>query len=40
MAYFHLLAERTNATVMADETWKVIAFIRSIYKGDPSRIVW
>ena len=23
----------------ADETWKVIAFIRSIYKGDPSRIV-
>ena len=24
----------------ADETWKVIAFIRSIYKGDPSKIVW
>jgi len=26
--------------VSADETWKVIAFIRSIYKGDPSKIVW
>ena len=24
----------------AGEVWKVIAFIRSIYKGDPSKIVW
>ena len=23
-----------------DETWKVIAWIRSIYKGDPNRINW
>jgi cytochrome c(L) len=23
-----------------DEIWKVIAFIRSLYKGDPAKIVW
>lgn len=23
-----------------DEIWKVLAFIRSLYKGDPSRIDW
>ena len=23
-----------------DETWKIIAWIRSIYKGDPSKINW
>ena len=23
-----------------EETWKVLAFIRSLYKGDPSRVNW
>jgi hypothetical protein len=23
-----------------DEIWKVLAFVRSIYGGDPSRINW
>lgn len=23
-----------------DEVWKIIAFIRSIYKGDPSKVDW
>lgn len=23
-----------------DETWKVIAFVRSLYKGDPAKVVW
>jgi cytochrome c(L) len=23
-----------------DQTWKIIAFIRSLYKGDPAKIVW
>jgi mono/diheme cytochrome c family protein len=27
-------------TLSSDEIWKIIAFIRSIYKGDPSKIVW
>jgi cytochrome c(L) len=27
-------------TLSSDEIWKIIAFIRSIYKGDPSKIIW
>jgi cytochrome c(L) len=27
-------------TLSSDEIWKIIAFIRSIYKCDPSKIVW
>ena len=27
-------------TLSPDEIWKIIAFIRSIYKGDPSKVVW
>ena len=23
-----------------EQVWKIIAWIRSIYKGDPSQIVW
>ncbi|CBE67250.1 c-type cytochrome [Candidatus Methylomirabilis sp.] len=29
-----------GATLTDEETWKIIAWIRSIYKGDPERIVW
>lgn len=29
-----------GATLTDEQTWKIIAWIRSIYKGDPERIVW
>ena len=29
-----------GAILKDDEIWKIIAWIRSIYKGDPERIVW
>ncbi len=27
-------------TLSQDQIWKIIAFIRSIYQGDPSKVVW
>ena len=27
-------------TLSSDDIWKIIAFIRSVYKGSPSKIVW
>ncbi len=27
-------------TLSPDQIWKIIAFIRSLYKGDPDKIVW
>ena len=27
-------------TLSQDQIWKIIAFIRSIYQGDPAKIVW
>lgn len=29
-----------GATLTDEQVWKIIAWIRSIYKGDPDRIVW
>jgi mono/diheme cytochrome c family protein len=29
-----------GANLTDEQTWKIIAWIRSIYKGDPERIVW
>lgn len=29
-----------GATLTDEQTWKIIAWIRSIYKGDPDRVVW
>lgn len=29
-----------GATLTDEQVWKIIAWIRSIYKGDPERIVW
>jgi len=23
-----------------DEIWKILAYIRSLYRGDPSKVVW
>lgn len=27
-------------TLSPEQIWKIIAFIRSLYKGDPAKIVW
>jgi cytochrome c(L) len=27
-------------TLSQDQIWKIIAFIRSIYQGDPAKVVW
>jgi cytochrome c(L) len=27
-------------TLADDEVWKILAYIRSLYKGDPAKIVW
>jgi cytochrome c(L) len=27
-------------TLSKDQIWKIIAFIRSLYQGDPSKVVW
>jgi cytochrome c(L) len=27
-------------TLSQDQIWKIIAFIRSLYQGDPSKVVW
>ena len=45
---FKAIAEGRSGTVMVgwskelnpDETWKVIAYIRSLYVGDPNKIIW
>ena len=29
-----------GAILSDEQVWKIIAWIRSIYKGDPDRIVW
>ena len=29
-----------GATLTDEQVWKIIAWVRSIYKGDPERIVW
>ena len=28
------------AMLTDEETWQIIAYIRSLYKGDPSKVVW
>jgi mono/diheme cytochrome c family protein len=30
----------TLANIPDEEIWKIIAYVRSLYKGDPSKIVW
>ena len=45
---FKTIAEGRKGTVMVgwskeldpDQTWKVIAYIRSLYQGDPDKIIW
>ena len=45
---FKTIAEGRKGTVMVgwskelgpDQIWKVIAYIRSLYKGDPAKIIW
>lgn len=45
---FNAIQNGRSGTVMAawrgqltaDEIWKIIAFIRSKYQGDPARIIW
>ena len=45
---FKAIAKGRKGTVMVgwssslsdEEIWKVIAYIRSLYKGDPSKIIW
>lgn len=45
---FKAVAEGRRGTVMVawskhlndDEIWKVIAFIRSKYRGDPNKVIW
>jgi len=29
-----------GAVMTEEETWKILAYIRSLYKGDPSRVNW
>ncbi len=29
-----------SSSLSDEETWKVIAYIRSLYKGDPGKIIW
>jgi len=45
---FKTIAQGRKGTVMvgwskeldSDQTWKVIAYIRSLYQGDPNKIIW
>jgi cytochrome c(L) len=45
---FKTIAEGRRGTVMAgwskeldpDQIWKVVAYIRSLYQGDPDKIIW
>lgn len=45
---YKTIAEGRKGTVMVgwskelgpDEIWKVIAYIRSLYQGDPNKIIW
>jgi cytochrome c oxidase cbb3-type subunit 3 len=45
---FKTIAEGRSGTVMVgwskeldpDQIWKVIAYIRSLYQGDPDKIIW
>lgn len=45
---FKTIAEGRRGTVMVgwskelnpDQIWKVIAYIRSLYQGDPNKIIW
>ena len=45
---FRAIAEGRGGTPMVgwsdsltdDEIWKIIAYIRSLYKGSPEKIVW
>jgi cytochrome c(L) len=45
---FHTISNGREGTNMAawkdtlspDQIWKIIAFIRSLYKGDPDKVVW
>ena len=45
---FKTISEGRKGTVMVswskeldpDQIWKVIAYIRSLYKGDPDKVVW
>ncbi len=45
---FKAIAKGRKGTVMVawsdslndDEIWKVVAYIRSLYKGDPEKIIW
>ena len=45
---FKTIRQGRSGTVMAgfadqlsaDDTWKVIAFIRSKYRGDPAKVIW
>ena len=38
------IPEQTMPTVYSDlpdeQVWQILAFIRSVYKGDPSKINW
>jgi len=27
-------------TLSPDQIWEIIAFIRSLYRGDPAKVVW
>lgn len=45
---FNAIAKGRSGTVMVawsdtlsdDEIWKIVAWIRSLYRGDPDKIVW
>ena len=45
---YKAISEGRRGTVMKgwskklnpDEIWKVIAYIRSLYQGDPNKIIW
>ena len=45
---FKTIAEGRKGTVMVgwskelnpDEIWKVVAYIRSLYQGDPNKVIW